>query len=111
MRLYRIMANVRAGDAQPNAHPGQLGLVTVWVRSDSEEEALSCARTVMAARRYQSVAELTVYLEQTSTLPAADDSGQAGLRAGYLSMRQEAIGRGDGLFELWYPEEPTDASA
>jgi hypothetical protein len=31
------------------------------------------------------------------------------MRAGYLNMRQQAIDNGDGLFELWYPEEPNES--
>ena len=111
MQLYRIMANVRAGTEQPNAQPGQLGLVTVWVRSETENAALERARHIIDARQYESVAELTTYLEQTTSLPAADELGQADTRGGYLDMRQQAINRGDGLFELWYPEEPNESAS
>lgn len=106
MHLYRIMANVRAGADQPNATRGQLGLVTVWVRSDTEDRARDHAHRIISERGYESVGELNTYREEASTLPATDDSGQTGTRAGYLGMRQEAIERGDGLFELWYPDEP-----
>lgn len=106
MQLYRMMANVQAGAGQPNAKPGQLGLVTVWVRSDSEEQALSRARDIIQARNYQSAGELTIYLEETTTLPAAADPPERGTRGGYLNMRHEATERGDGLFELWYPAAP-----
>jgi hypothetical protein len=110
VQLYRIMANVRAGADQPNAERGQLGLVTVWVRSDSESDALERARRVVEERGYESVAKLTAYLEQTSSLASVDELGQADTRGGYLDMRQQAINRGDGLFELWYPEEPNESA-
>lgn len=110
MQLYRIMGNVRAGAGQPNAQRGQLGLVTVWVRSASEQDALERARRIMAGRHYESVSDLTTYLEQTSTLSAAEDSSEGGgTRTGYLNMRQDAMERGDGLFEVWYPEGVDDS--
>jgi hypothetical protein len=109
MHLYRIMANVRAGVDQANAQRGRLGLVTVWVRSDSQQDALDRARQIISRRGYESANEPTIYLEQASTLPAAGDTSQLGMRAGYLNMRQQAIDHGDGLFELWYPEEPNES--
>ena len=103
MQLYRIMANVRAGAGQPKCEPGQLGLVTVWVQSASEDDALARARRVIADRQYQAVEELTTYREQSTHLPGA--TGPAGDAAGYFNMRQDAMEHGDGLFELWYPQE------
>ncbi len=109
MHLYRVMANVHAGANQPNAQSGQLGLVTVWVRSNSETEALDRARSIIDGRRYGSVNELSIYLEQASTLPEAARPSDEGTGAGYLGMRQQAMERGDGLFELWYPNEPNES--
>lgn len=108
VHLYRIMANVRAGAGQPKCEAGQLGLVTIWVQSDSEDDALERARRVIAGRDYQSVEELTTYREQSTHLPGA--TGPAGDAAGYFSMRQQAVEQGDGLFELWYPDETKRAA-
>ena len=108
MHLYRVMANVRAGDGQPKCARGQLGLVTVWVQSASEDDALERARRVIAERHYQSVEELTTYREQSAQLPGA--TGPVGDAAGYLTIRQEAMEHGDGLFELWYPDETQRAA-
>ena len=107
MHLYRVMANVRAGAGQPKCEPGQLGLVTIWVQSASEHDAVERARRVIAGRHYQSVEELTTYREQSAHLPGATGPVDA---SGYLGMRQQAMEHGDGLFELWYPEESKRAS-
>lgn len=102
------MANVYASTEQPSVQIGRLGLVTVWVRSDSEREALQHARTIIDSRRYQSVKDISIYLEGPSTLPEAGGSADGGVGAGYLGMMHQAMERGDGLFELWYPEEPNE---
>jgi hypothetical protein len=102
VHLYRIITEVRAGAEQQTATaPGQAGLATVWVRSGSEEEALRHAREVIDSRRYQSVGELTVFQEQSSGM--LGDGEEEPQNAGYTSMRDKALARGDGLFEIWFP--------
>jgi hypothetical protein len=78
------------------------------VRSDGEDRARERAHEIISERRYESIGELATYREEAATLPATDESGETGVRGGYLGMRQQAIDRGDGLFELWYPEEPDE---
>jgi hypothetical protein len=102
VHLYRIITEVRAGsEQQPAGEPGQAGLATVWVRSQSEEEALRHAREVIDSRRYQSVGELTIFQEESSGLLGAGEEEPQ--NAGYTSLREKALARGDGLFEIWFP--------
>ena len=104
MHLYRIIAEVRAGaEQQPAGKPGQAGLATVWVRSMSEEDALRHAREVIGSRRYQSVGELTIFQEESSGLLGAGEEEPQ--NAGYTTIRDKALARGDGLFEIWLPAE------
>ena len=109
MHLYRIITNVRAGAEQPTCQPGQAGLTTVWVQSESQEDALRQAREIVDSRRYQAVGELTVFQEELAS--GGNDPGQAGvddggeadpLASGYLKMRQQALTNRDGLFEIWF---------
>ena len=110
MHLYRIITEIRAGaEQQSGSQPGQPGLATVWVRSDSQEEALRCAREVIESRRYQSVGALTVFQEESThaSSPTPGDAGSAdeedALASGYSNMKEKALARGDGLFEIWFP--------
>ena len=109
MHLYRIITEVCAGpDPQPGYEPGQAGLATVWVQSDSEDNAFRHARQVFKSRRYQSVGELTIFQEEstpTCATAAANSDADSGdsLAAGYTSMKEKALARGDGLFEIWFP--------
>ena len=104
VHLYRIMTEVHAGLGQENCVPGQRGLATLWVQSDSEEDALRQALTIIESRDYQSVGELTAYLEDTHGSSTTGAGEEDPLAAGYSSMKENAIGRGDGLFELWFPK-------
>jgi hypothetical protein len=102
VHLYRIITEVRAGTEQHSAgQPGQAGLATVWVRSESEADALGHARQVIESRRYQSTGELTIFQEESSGLLGAGEEEPQ--NAGYTSMRDKALARGDGLFEIWFP--------
>ena len=102
MHLYRIITDVRAGtEQQSTCEPGQAGLATVWVRSDSEENALRHAREVIDSRHYQSVGELTIFQEGSSGL--LGDGEEDPQAVGYTSIRDKALARGDGLFEIWLP--------
>ena len=103
MHLYRIITEVCAGPGQRNCAPGQRGLATVWVRSESETDALRQARAIVEARKYQSSGELTVYLEHTHGGASAGAGVEDPLAAGYTSMKEKALASGDGLFEIWFP--------
>ena len=103
MHLYRIMSEVRAGAAQRNCRRGQPGLATVWVRSGSDENALAQARQIIGARQYESIGELTVYLEHSHGSPSGGAGEEDPRAAGYTSMKERALASGDGLFELWFP--------
>ena len=103
MHLYRIITEVHAGAEQRNCQPGQPGLATVWVRSDTEEDALRQARAIVEARRYQSIGDLNAYLEQTHDMPSRGAGDEDPLASGYTSMKEKALASGDGLFEIWFP--------
>lgn len=113
MNLYRIMTEVCAGSGQRNCEPGQRGLATVWVQNESEDHALRQARQIIEARQYRSIGELTVYLEAThimaTTSPASRGEGEIdALATGYANMKERALARGDGLFEIWFPAQPPE---
>ncbi len=108
MHLYRLMANVRAGAAQvPQCVLGQPGLVTVWVRAASEEEAFARAREVLEKRQYASQDDISVYMEQPGD-PSDAGSGGSDARTepvagGYEGVKETALKETDGLFEMWFP--------
>ena len=103
VHLYRIITEVRAGADQRNARPGQVGLATLWVRSTSEEDALRQAQTIIDSRKYQSIGELTLYLEHTHGGVTTGAGQEDAVAAGYSSMKEKALASGDGLFEIWFP--------
>ena len=103
VHLYRVMAEVCAGPEQRNCAPGQTGLATVWVRSDSEQDARRQAQSIVESRKYHSVGELSVYLEHTHGSPSGGAGDEDPLAAGYTTMKEKALGSGDGLFEIWFP--------
>ena len=103
MHLYRIITEVCAGAGQRNCTAGQRGLATVWVRNASEEGALRDARSIIEARNYQSVGELSLYLEHTHDSPSGGAGAEDPLAAGYTTMKEKALASGDGLFEIWFP--------
>jgi hypothetical protein len=103
VNLYRIITEVHASAQQRSCQPGQAGLATLWVRSESEESALRDAQQIIAARQYQSVGELSIYLEHTHGAPSAGAGEEDPLAAGYTSLKEKALASGDGLFELWFP--------
>ena len=103
MNLYRIITEVRAGASQRSCQPGQAGLATLWVRSESEETALRDARQIIEGRNYQSVGELSVYLEHTHGSPSGGAGEEDPLAAGYSTLKEKALTSGDGLFEIWFP--------
>lgn len=97
------MTEVCAGPEQRNCQPGQTGLATVWVRSESEEDALRQARAIVEARKYHAIGELSIYLEHTHGSPSGGAGDEDPLAAGYTTMKEKALGSGDGLFEIWFP--------
>ena len=101
MHLYRIITNVRAGAEHPTCSPGRPGLATVWLQSDSEEDALRQAREVIGRRRYEAVDELTIFQEESQAASSADGVEDT-LASGYLKMREKALTSADGLFEIWF---------
>lgn len=103
VNLYRIMVEVCAGPGQRNCQPGQRGLATVWVQSDTEENAILQARQIVASRQYQAVGELTAYLEHAHGSVSAGAGAEDPLAAGYTSIKEKALSSADGLFELWFP--------
>ena len=103
VHLYRIMTEVCAGGEQRNCTPGQRGLATVWVQSDSEENALRQARQIIDSRQYHSVGELTAYLEHTHGTATTGAGQEDALASGYTSMKEKALASADGLFEIWFP--------
>ncbi|HSH39223.1 MAG TPA: hypothetical protein VK993_10585 [Chthoniobacterales bacterium] len=97
------MTEVQAGIGQRTAQPGQRGLATVWVQSESEEQACKQARQIVESRKYESFGELTVYLEHTHGAPSAGAGLEDPVAAGYTSMKENALANADGLFEIWFP--------
>lgn len=103
VHLYRIMAEVTAGQGQQNCLPGQRGLATVWVQTDSEENAIRQARQIVESRRYHSVGELTAYLEHAHGSASGGAGAEDPLAAGYTSIKEKALSSAHGLFEIWFP--------
>jgi hypothetical protein len=103
VHLYRIITEVYAGAEQRNCERGQRGLATVWVRSDSQDNALRDARQIINARRYEAIGELSVYLEHTHGSPSGGAGEEDPVAAGYTSLKEKALSSGDGLFEIWFP--------
>lgn len=97
------MAEVRAGAEQRNFTPGEAGLATVWIRGDSEQDALAQARKIMESRLYQSIGEVTVYLEHEHGSASAGAGHEDPLALGYSTLQEKVLASGDGLFEIWFP--------
>src|SRR4051812_7199248 len=112
MNLYRLMTDVRAGSSSERVASGTRGLVTLWVRANSEGEAVAHAAAILAKRAYSAIGPLNVYLEEStgdstavmgeveSTAERAADS----TATGYDAIKQSALRDADGLFEAWLPE-------
>lgn len=107
--MYRIMTDVRAGSLQRHIAKGDRGIVTLWVRADSEEIALGRAEWILTNRRYASMGRLQLYAESIAndslgyvTADAnAADRREDRLLAGYDAMKQHALAQADGLHEVW----------
>lgn len=109
MNLYRIMTDVRAGSHQRHIAKGDRGIVTLWVRADSEASALARAKWILTNRRYASIGRLQLYAEtiaNDSLSYVIDDARAADRRedallAGYDAMKEHALAQADGLHEVW----------
>jgi hypothetical protein len=94
------MADVRAGVGQPTIASGGAGIVTLWVRSESEPAALDRGSVVLAARGYAEVGPLRSYLEEMVDDPLAPGAVEDRI-VGYDAIKQQALTHGDGLYEVW----------
>jgi hypothetical protein len=103
------MTDVRAGSHHRSVANGDSGLVTVWVRAESEGIALARAKLILTNRRYASIGRLQSYAETLAldSLPWATAEERAADRredfvlAGYDAMREHALAQADGLHEVW----------
>jgi hypothetical protein len=103
------MTDVCAGSHQRNVAMGELGIVTLWVRAESELTALAQAKLMLTNRRYASIGRLQSYAETLGydPLACATEEGQAAHRredsvlASYDALKEQALAQADGLFEVW----------
>ena len=103
------MSNVCAGSDQRSVAAGALGIVTLWVRAESESAALERGKRVLANRHYGSIGALRAYVEELDDDPLAYaiEGGRAADRradsiaAGYDAIRAKALAQADGLHEVW----------
>jgi hypothetical protein len=109
LNLYRIMTDVRAGSHQPSVAAGEPGIVTLWVRAESERTALARANIILTSKRYASIGRLSSYAEAVANDPLAyaieeeqgPDRHEDSVLAGYDAMKEHALAQADGLHELW----------
>ena len=109
MNLYRIMTDVRAGSYQRNVTKGDRGIVTLWVRAESEEIALARAKLILTNRRYDSIGRLQSYAEAVAhdsialvtEAERAADRREDSVLAGYDALKEHALAQADGLHEVW----------
>ena len=109
LNLYRIMTNVRAGSQQRSVAVGQLGIVSVWVRAQSQPVAIARATAILTNKRYASIGSLTCYAEvlDNDPLGCSTEGDRAAERredstlAGYDAMKDRALLQADGLHEVW----------
>ena len=103
------MTDVCAGPRQRNVVKGDRGIVTLWVRAESEEIALARARLVLTHKRYASIGTLQSYAEALDNDPLAcvteeeraADRREDSAQAAYDAMKEQALARADGLHEVW----------
>ena len=109
MNLYRIMSDVRAGSGQFGAARGDFGVVTLWIRAESDFVAIARANAVMANRAYASIGTLRLYVEELADDPfgsktveeRAADRCEDPVVAGYDTIKERALAHADGLHEIW----------
>jgi hypothetical protein len=88
---------------------GDLGIVTLWLRANSERTALARAKVILTSRRYASIGELHAYAEVLANdqLVFSTEEERAAERredwvlAGYDAMKERALAHADGLHEVW----------
>src|SRR5207248_9658529 len=105
----RVMTDVRAGSHQRNVTKGDRGIVTLWVRAESEDVALARAKLILTNKRYASIGPLQSYAEALDDDPLAcvteeeraADRREDSLQAGYEAMKEQALAQADGLHEVW----------
>jgi plasmid stability protein len=103
------MTDVRAGAHQRSVAAGDLGIVTLWVRAESEPIALAQARFILTNKRYAAIGRLTSYAEALANDPLAcateaeriADRREDSVLAGYDAMKEQALTQADGLHEVW----------
>jgi hypothetical protein len=109
VNLYRIMTDVCAGSHQRSVTKGDRGIVTLWVRAESEDIALARAKLILTNRRYASIGRLQSYAEILADDPfacasveeRAADRREDSVLAGYDATKEQALARADGLHEVW----------
>jgi hypothetical protein len=109
VNLYRIMTDVRADAHQQSAPQGDCGIVTLWVRADSEGTALARAEVILTNKRYASIGRLQSYVETLDNDPLAcateeelaADRREDSVLAGYDALKEQALAQADGLHEVW----------
>ena len=103
------MTDVCAGSYQRSVAMGAMGIVTLWVRAESESTAVARAKLILTNKRYASIGMLQSYAESLDNDPVvcetederAMDRRQDSVLAGYDAMREQALARADGLIEVW----------
>jgi hypothetical protein len=103
------MTAVCAGSHQRSVTQGDRGIVTLWVRAESEDIALGRAKWILTNRRYASIGLLQSYAETLANDPlayaieeeGAADRRQDSLLAGYDAIKEQALAQADGLYEVW----------
>jgi hypothetical protein len=103
------MTDVRAGPHQRNVTKGERGIVTLWVRAESEDIALARAKLILTNKRYASIGILHSYAETLANDPLAcvteeeraADRREDSVQAGYDALKEQALAQADGLHEVW----------
>ncbi len=103
------MTDVRAGPHQPNVTKGERGIVTVWVRAESQDITLARAKVILTNKRYASIGILHSYAEALDDDPVAcvteeeraADRREDSALAGYDALKERALAQADGLHEVW----------
>jgi hypothetical protein len=109
MNLYRIMTEVCAGSHQRSVKAGEVGIVTLWVRANSEAVAVARAKLILANRRYASIGKLSAYVETLADDPLvsgteaehAAERRADSVATGYDAIKARALTQADGLHEVW----------
>jgi hypothetical protein len=103
------MTDVRAGPQQRSVALGDHGIVTLWVRAESESAALARAKFILTRKRYASIGRLSSYAEALAHDPLAcmteaeriAERGKDSILAGYEAMKERALFQAEGLHEVW----------